>query len=50
MSKKPVPPPPGDRPTGSAPPPPPAWRFWLWPVALLAMLALYTFLPAIHHL
>jgi cell division protease FtsH len=49
MSKKPVPPPPGDRPTGSAPPPPPAWRFWLWPVALLAMLALYTFLPAIHH-
>ncbi|HEY1620034.1 MAG TPA: ATP-dependent zinc metalloprotease FtsH [Streptosporangiaceae bacterium] len=48
MSKKPVPPPPGDRPVRTAPPPPPNWRFWLWPVALLVMLGLYYFLPAIH--
>jgi cell division protease FtsH len=48
MSKQPVPPPPGDRPVKTAPPPPPSWRFWLWPVALLAMVALYIFLPAIH--
>ncbi len=48
MTKKPVPPPPGDRPVKTAPPPPPKWRFWLWPVALLATIALYLFLPAIH--
>jgi cell division protease FtsH len=48
MSKQPVPPPPGDRPIRTAPPPPPRWRFWLWPVALLATLSLYYFLPAIH--
>jgi cell division protease FtsH len=48
MTKKPVPPPPGDRPIKTAPPPPPSWRFWLWPVALLATVALYIFLPAIH--
>ena len=48
MTKKPVPPPPGDRPVQTAPPPPPKWRFWLWPVALLATIALYFFLPAIH--
>jgi cell division protease FtsH len=48
MSKQPVPPPPGDRPAPTAPPPPPSWRFWLWPVAIAAMVALYLFLPAIH--
>jgi cell division protease FtsH len=48
MSKQPVPPPPGDRPIRTAPPPPPRWRFWLWPAALLVMLALFHFLPAIH--
>src|SRR6266487_870966 len=45
MSKQPIPPPPGDKPSPTAPPPPPAWRHWLWPIALLAMLALYFFLP-----
>jgi cell division protease FtsH len=49
MSKKPSAPPPGDRPAAPAPPPPPQWRFWLWPLALLATIALYAFLPAIHH-
>jgi cell division protease FtsH len=48
MTKQPVPPPPGDRPVRTAPPPPPSWRFWLWPVAIAAMVALYLFLPAIH--
>ncbi len=48
MSKKPVAPPPGDRPVRTAPPPPPKWRLWLWPVALLVMFGLYYFLPAIH--
>jgi len=45
MSKQPSSPPPGDKPVPTAPPPPPAWRHWLWPVALVAMLALYFFLP-----
>jgi len=48
MSKQPNPPPPGDKPVGSAPPPPPAWRHWLWPLALLATVLLYLFLPGIH--
>ncbi|MGI9007194.1 MAG: ATP-dependent zinc metalloprotease FtsH [Streptosporangiaceae bacterium] len=48
MSKQPSSPPPGDKPAPTAPPPPPAWRHWLWPIALVAMLALYFFLPGIH--
>jgi cell division protease FtsH len=47
MSKQPSSPPPGDKPVPTAPPPPPAWRHWLWPVAIIAMLALYFFLPGI---
>ncbi len=46
MSKQVTPPPPGDKPTpGSTPPPPPGWRHWLWPIALIAALALWFFLP-----
>jgi cell division protease FtsH len=48
MSKKPVPPPPGDKPIRTAPPPLPPWRHWLWPATLLAMVLLYLFLPALH--
>ena len=48
MSKQPNPPPPGDKPVRTAPPPPPKWRHWLWPIALLAFLVLYLFLPGIH--
>jgi cell division protease FtsH len=48
MSKQPSSPPPGDKPTPTAPPPPPAWRHWLWPIAIIAMLVLYFFLPGIH--
>ena len=48
MSKQPSAPPPGDRPTPTAPPPPPAWRHWLWPIALIAVLALYFLLPSIN--
>jgi cell division protease FtsH len=48
MSKQPSSPPPGDRPAGQAPPPPPAWRHWLWPIALLAVVLLYIFLPGIN--
>jgi cell division protease FtsH len=48
MSKQPSSPPPGDRPAGQAPPPPPGWRHWLWPVALLATLLLFIFLPGIN--
>ena len=43
------PPPQGDKPKPTAPPPPPAWRHWLWPIALLATVALYIFLPGIHY-
>jgi cell division protease FtsH len=42
------PPPQGDKPKPTAPPPPPAWRHWLWPIALLATISLYLFLPGIH--
>jgi len=48
MSKQVTPPPPGDKPSPSAPPPPPAWRHWLWPIALLAVVLLYLALPAVH--
>jgi cell division protease FtsH len=48
MSKQPNPPPPGDKPVRTAPPPPPRWRHWLWPIALLAFIALYVFLPGIN--
>jgi cell division protease FtsH len=48
MTKKPVPPPPGDRPVRTAPPPPPSWRFWLWPAAIVLMIVLYAVLPAVH--
>jgi cell division protease FtsH len=47
MSKQPNPPPPGDKPVPTAPPPPPAWRHWVWPLAILAVLAMYWFLPHI---
>jgi cell division protease FtsH len=47
MSKQPSSPPPGDKATPTAPPPPPGWRHWLWPIALIAMLALYFFLPGV---
>src|SRR6516164_711800 len=42
------PPPHGDKPQSTAPPPPPAWRHWLWPIALLATIVLYLFLPGIN--
>ncbi len=45
MSKQPSAPPPGDKPAPTAPPPPPSWRHWLWPIALLAMLVLWFYLP-----
>src|SRR5690348_15724960 len=48
VTKKANPAPPGDRPTGSAPPPPPAWRFWLWPAALIIALVLFRFLTPLH--
>ena len=48
MSKQVTPPPPGDKPVPSAPPPPPRWRHWLWPVALIAFLALWLVLPTVH--
>jgi cell division protease FtsH len=48
MSKQPNPPPPGDKPVPSAPPPPPAWRHWLWPIGLLAVVLLYILLPGIN--
>jgi cell division protease FtsH len=47
MSKQPKSPPPGDKSHPTAPPPPPAWRHWLWPIALLATVLLYIFLPGI---
>src|ERR1022692_1597679 len=48
MSKRPVPPPPGDKPVPAAPPPPPGWRHWLWPAALGLTLLLYIILPGLH--
>ena len=45
MSKQAKPPPPGDKPAPSAPPPPPTWRNWLWPIMLIAIAALWIFLP-----
>ncbi|MBV9203963.1 MAG: ATP-dependent zinc metalloprotease FtsH [Actinobacteria bacterium] len=45
MSKQANPPPPGDKPARSAPPPPPAWRNWLWLIMIVAILALFYFLP-----
>jgi cell division protease FtsH len=48
MTKKPVPPPPGDRSVRTAPPPPPGWRYWLWPAALLVSLVLWVVVPAVH--
>src|SRR5258708_12472373 len=48
MSKQPNPPPPGDKPVPTAPPPPPGWRNGLWPIALIAVVLLYIFLPGIN--
>ena len=48
MSKRPVPPPPGDKPVPPAPPPPPGWRHWLWPAAIGVTLLLYLILPGLH--
>jgi cell division protease FtsH len=45
MSKQANPPPPGDKPTPTAPPPPPAWRHWLWPIAIVFTILLWTTLP-----
>ena len=45
MSKQSKPPPPGDKPAPTAPPSPPGWRHWLWPLALIAALVLFLFLP-----
>ena len=45
MSKQSKPSLPGDKPTPTAPPPPPGWRHWLWPIALMAALVLFLFLP-----
>jgi cell division protease FtsH len=45
MSKQANPTPPGDKPAGSAPPPPPKWRNWIWPIMLIAIFALWFFLP-----
>jgi cell division protease FtsH len=48
MSKQPNPPPPGDKPVPTAPPPPSGWRNGLWPIALIAVVVLYIFLPGIN--
>src|SRR5579862_4680684 len=45
MSKQATPPPGGGKPTPTAPPPPPAWRNWLWPIMIFAILALFYLLP-----
>jgi cell division protease FtsH len=45
MSKQAKPPPDGAKPMPTAPPPPPAWRNWLWPIMLLAILALFFATP-----
>ncbi len=47
MSKKPLAPPPGDKPVRTAPPPPPSWRHWLWLLALV--IALLYILPSFVH-
>jgi cell division protease FtsH len=44
MSKQPQSPPRG-KPNPTAPPSPPGWRHWLWPLALIAALVLFLFLP-----
>jgi cell division protease FtsH len=48
VSKQAAPPPLGDKKAPSAPPSPPRWRHWLWPVALIAFLALWLLLPTLH--
>ncbi|HTR94140.1 MAG TPA: ATP-dependent zinc metalloprotease FtsH [Trebonia sp.] len=51
MSKQASPPPAGDKPGPGAPPPPPEppkWRHWVWLVAIVAAVALWYFLPAVH--
>ncbi len=45
MSKQSQPPPPGTSRRPRRRPPPPGWRHWLWPLALLAALVLFLFLP-----
>ncbi|HTX82674.1 MAG TPA: ATP-dependent zinc metalloprotease FtsH [Streptosporangiaceae bacterium] len=47
MSKTPVAPPPGDKPTRTAPPPPPAWRHWLW-AGWLVVIGLYLVASYVH--
>src|SRR5258706_111646 len=49
MSKQPSAPQRGDNPPPTAPRPPPAWRHWLWPIALIATVALYILLPGINN-
>jgi len=47
MSKQATPPPPGDKPGPTNPPPrPPGWRHSLWPIAILAFILLFLYLPA----
>jgi cell division protease FtsH len=48
MSKQPNAPAPGGKPVGTAPPPPPGWRHALWPIAIIVVLLLWLFLPALH--
>src|SRR5258708_4908005 len=48
MSKQLNPPAPGDKPVRTAPPPPPGWRHGLWPIALIAAVVLFLFLPGIN--
>jgi cell division protease FtsH len=49
MSKQAMPPPPGDKPTpGKPPPPPPRWRHWLWPIAIILVIAGWFILPGLH--
>ncbi|MFF4905811.1 ATP-dependent zinc metalloprotease FtsH [Streptomyces sp. NPDC001260] len=47
MTKQAQPPPPGDKPTPTAPPPPPAWRHWLWPLAIILAVGMWTVLPGV---
>jgi cell division protease FtsH len=49
MSKQASSPPPDDKPTPSKPPPPPPrWRHWLLPIALIAAVFVWAYLPAVH--